>query len=132
MSWFTSLFGGSDTAMKTLDIVDTSLKGIGSWIDEGDFTAEEKSKALAKSVEAHLSLMKATVNENSGRSVTRRWLAVGIVAWILLHTTVAMILAVTGFKSEADIIFTAIIATGGNMLLLAIVGFYFGVQFLRK
>jgi len=132
MGWFSGLFGGSDTASKTLDIVDKSISGIGTWIDNKDFTPEEKSKALAQSVNSHLELVKSTVNENSGRSVTRRWLACGIAAWVLLHTTAAIILAVVGFKDQANIIFTAIVSTGGNMLLLSIVGFYFGVQFLRK
>lgn len=132
MGWFSGLFGGSETALKTLDIVDSSLSGIGAWIDEKDFTPEEKSKALAVAVKDHLELVKSTVNENSGRSVTRRWLACGIVTWVLLHTTAAIILAVTGFKDQADMVFTAIVSVGGNMLLLAIVGFYFGVQFLRK
>jgi len=131
-SWITSIFGGFSKSEKTIDLIGDSIRGIGNWIDEKDFTPEEKSKALAKSVDSHLKLVEATNNENSTRSITRRWLAFIIVGWTLLMTTVGIIFALINDVTRANIIFDSVAGMGSNILLISVVGFYFGVQFLRK
>jgi len=131
-SWLSGLFGGSKNTAKTLDIIDSSLKGVGNWIDEKDFTPEEKSKALAKAVDSHLELVKETNKENSVRSLTRRWIACITLGWVLLSATSAMILAVLKFNAEAKIILDVISSVGSNILVITIMGFYFGVAMLRK
>lgn len=131
-SWLASVFGGSKNSSKTLDIIDTSIKGIGNWIDEKDFTPEEKSKALAKAVDSHLELVKATNNENSTRSVTRRYIAVIIIGWVLLLSTLSICLYIAGRESDAKIVIDVISMVGGNVLVITIVGFYFGVSLIRK
>ena len=85
LSWLTKLFGSSDSMSKTMDIVGDSIRGVGNWIDERDFTEEEKSKANADASKAHLDLIKAIKDENSTRSITRRWMGFLLIFWILFY-----------------------------------------------
>jgi len=126
------LFGGSKTAEKTLNIADKAISGIGSWIDGKDFTPQEKAEMWGKAVDSHLKLVEATQNENSVRSVTRRYLAWGVAGFTLFWASIGMGLAIAG-KSE---IVKDMIAVSDSFHLglsfLAVMGFYFGVQLLRK
>ena len=127
-----SLFGGSDTASKTMDLVSDTVKGIGGFIDEQQFTPEERSKAAGKAVEAHLELVKATANENSTRSVTRRWLAWGITGFILAWASVGMVYAILGKTEVVASMLSIVESYSLGWTFLAVIGFYFGVQLLRK
>ncbi len=127
-----SLFGGSETAGKTLDLVSDSVKGIGSFIDEQQFTPEERSQAAGKAVEAHLALVTATANENSTRSVTRRWLAWGITGFILAWASVGMVFAILEKPEIVNSMLAIVEAYSLGWTFLAVIGFYFGVQLLRK
>lgn len=129
LSW---LFGGSKTADKTLGIVDKSLSGIGNWIDGKDFTNQEKAEMHAKAVDAHLELVKATTNENSVRSVTRRYLAWGITGFILFWSSVAIALAIAGKYEAVKAIIDIAAHFQLGMAFLAVIGFYFGVQLFRN
>ena len=132
MNWLMSLFGGADTASKTLDLVSSSVKGIGSFIDEQQFTPEERSQANMKAVEAHLELIKATTGENSTRSVTRRWLAWGVTGYVVIWGSVAMVFAILGKSNVVNDMVAVINALNLGITFLAIMGFYFGVSLLRK
>jgi len=79
-----ALFGGSETANKTIDAVTGAARGIGTWIDERNFTEEEKSKANQATLGMVLKAVELTRDENSTRSVTRRYLAWGIMGSYLL------------------------------------------------
>ena len=127
-----TLFGGTDTASKTLDLVSSSVKGIGSFIDEQQFTQEERSQANMKAVEAHLELIKATTGENSTRSVTRRWLAWGVTGYVVIWGSVAMVFAILGKSNVVNDMVAVINALNLGITFLAIMGFYFGVSLLRK
>ena len=132
MNWLMSLFGGADTASKTLDLVSSSVKGIGSFIDEQQFTPEERSQANMKAVEAHLELIKATTGENSTRSVTRRWLAWGVTGYVVIWGSLAMVFAILGKSNVVNDMVAVINALNLGITFLAIMGFYFGVSLLRK
>jgi len=127
-----SIFGGADTASKTMDLVGDSVRGIGNFIDEQKFTDEERSVALSKAVDAHLRLMEATANENSKRSVTRRWMAWGITGFVLAWASVATGFAIAGKEKVVNDIIAVAEAFNMGWTFLAVVGFYFGVQLLRK
>ena len=127
-----SIFGGSDTAEKTLDLVGDTVKGIGGFIDEQQFTPEERSKAAGEAVTAHLELMKVVANENSTRSVTRRWLAWGITGFILVWASIAMVFAILSKYDIVDSMLSVIVSFNLGWTFLAVIGFYFGVQLLRK
>lgn len=130
--WVKGLFGGGDKAGKAVDFATTAITGIGNWIDEKDFTPEERSKALAEAVKAHLELVKATANENSLRSVTRRWLAWGVGIFDAFWISVAMIFAIFGEQATVDRMVEVANTFYIGMITLAVFGFYFGVQLLRK
>jgi hypothetical protein len=132
MSFIKSIFGGADTAGKTMDLVSDSVRGIGNFIDEQKFTDEERSVALSKAVDSHLRLMEATTNENSKRSVTRRWLAWGISGFVLAWASVAMMFAIFGKDEVVTDIIDVSNAFYLGVTFLAVIGFYFGVQLLRK
>ena len=130
--FLSNLFGGSDTASKTMDLVGDSVRGIGNFIDEQNFTPEEQSVALGKAVDMHLELVKATTNENSKRAVTRRWLAWGITGFVLTWSSVAMVFAIMDKVDIVNSMVQVVQAFHLGITFLAVIGFYFGVQLLRK
>lgn len=132
MSWFSNLLGGKENTGKVIDIAGDSIKGIGAWIDNKDFTTQEKAANWAKAVEAHLELVKATADENSIRSVTRRWLAWSITAWMLVMATLAVVFAILGKDEVVKNILAVVEAFQLGMVFIAVMGFYFGVQLFRK
>lgn len=126
------LFGGSENASKTLDIADKAISGIGSWIDGKDFTAQEKAQMWGKAVDSHLDLIKATQNENGVRSVTRRYLAWGVALFTLFWASVGMIFAILDEEKIVNNMIAVAEAFYLGLAFLAVMGFYFGVQLLRK
>jgi hypothetical protein len=136
-----SIFGGGQNAEKKLEMADGALKGIGTWIDERKYTDEEKAKDIGLAVSNHLELVKATMDENGTRSITRRVLAWAITGAALFWASVAMGLAVS--TRWTDTTEDAATVTTINLMVsvakefwigesfLAVVIFYFGVQFLR-
>ena len=101
-------------------------------MEDQKFTQEERRVALGKAVDAHLALIIATTNENSTRSVTRRWLAWGVTGYILLWGSVAMIFAIMGEKEIVNNMIVVMNALYIGASFLALIVFYFGVQLLRK
>jgi len=131
-SFLKNLLGSSDNAGKVLDITGTAVKGVGNWIDGKDFTQQEKAEMWGKAVTAHLELIKATQGENSIRSITRRWLAWGITGYVLFWGSVAMVFAIKGQKEVVANMVTVMESLYLGVVFLAVMGFYFGVQLLRK
>ncbi len=132
MGWLTSLFGGANTAEKAVDLIGDSVRGIGNWIDEKEYTQEEKAIAAQKAVDAHLELVKATANENSVRSVNRRWLAWGICGFVLMWGSVAMLFVVFGRAEVSTEIINVMKSLWMGEAFIAVITFFFGVQLLRK
>lgn len=126
------LFGGSKTAEKTLDIADKAISGVGSWIDGKEFTEQEKAEMLSKAVDSHLKLIEATHGENSVRSVTRRYLAWAVAGYTIFWSSIAMIFAILDKKSIVQSMIEIANAWYLGASFLAVMGFYFGVQLLRK
>lgn len=75
-SWLTGLFGGSK---KTGDVLEKAADGIYNGLDKLVYTEEEKADALAQGRELFMGFAKVAYDQNSIRSVTRRWLAFSIV-----------------------------------------------------
>ena len=82
-SWFA---GGSGE--KGMDII----KDVGSWIDEQQYTEQEKAETAAARVEAYARFMQQTIDENSERSRTRRSLALLVLRWWIFLLTLSAIL----------------------------------------
>lgn len=128
LSW---LLGGGNTVDKVVDGAGSALKGIGNWIDEKDFTPEEKSIALGKAVDQHLALVKVTNEENSVRSVTRRYLAWLICGVVMFWASVAMVFAILEKKEVVVRMVEVSEAFYLGIAFVSVVAFYFGVQFIR-
>jgi len=76
MGWLTDLFGSS----KSVDtVVETAAKGLYNGIDKLFYTDEEKAEGRIKAGELFLRFTEKALDQNSIRSVTRRWLAFIIV-----------------------------------------------------
>lgn len=125
---FKGLFGGSANAEK---IVNTAADGIYNGLDKLVYTDEEKTDAYQKGVDTFLAFVKVAYDDNSFRSVTRRWLAWAIVGFNLLLAGTASAFAIMG---KIDIV-NSILAIATSLQLgwafVAVVVFYFGVQFFR-
>ena len=128
---FEWLFGGGKTASKVVDTVSDSVKGIGNWIDEQQFTTEEAVKAKAELVKEHIGFLKNAYDENGIRSITRR-----ILAWFIVIDVILLADIATYFAINKDIETVRAIVDVANAFwlgegFLAIIAFYFGITFLR-
>lgn len=83
-----SLFGGNNAAGNSESFVQSAAKGVGTWIDEQQFTDEEKSNLNFKTGELMLRAIEATRDENSVRSITRR-----VLAWAIMGSFLLLLLA---------------------------------------
>lgn len=126
--FLTGLFGGTKNAET---VVDTAAKGIYNGIDKIVYTEEEKAEARAKGVEYYLQFMKMVGEENSVRSVTRRIIAWSIVAVVELTFLVSFGFVVTGHPEVVASIIELVNAFQLGWAFVAIIVFYFGVQFFR-
>jgi hypothetical protein len=121
MGWF-SWFKKSDKVVDTaLDLVEKGASGI----DMLFFTDEEKSIASAKVMDQVIEFNKATADENSIRSRTRRLLACLIIGNYLLILDVAIGYVIAGKTDIAKLLFKIANETLGAHVL-AVVIFYFG------
>lgn len=125
------LFGGSTSASKSNSFVQESIKAVGTYIDEKNLTEEERVKYHLQAGTTHLELIKATANENSVRSITRRYLAWSIVGVALINAQIAIILAWFGKDELVDKMLEIAEAYYIGWAFGAVVVFYFGVQFMR-
>ena len=59
--------------------------GVGNWIDEQQFTPEEKAQYSKETAQQFQAFMQSTIKESTQRSMTRRNLAIWIIrTWIAL------------------------------------------------
>lgn len=129
MEW---LFGGTKTADTVVNTVADSVRGIGNFIDEQQYTDEEKAVQHSKLVDAHLEFLRVAYDQNSIRSITRRYLAWSICFTILGFATVAVVLGVMGKEQEVQLIIEVSKAFWLGEAFLAVVAFYFGSAFLQR
>ncbi len=126
-----ALFGGSETASKTVDFVAESARGIGTWIDERNFTEEEKSKADFATLQTVLKGIEATRDENSTRSITRRYLAWSIMGVYLLSFLVTITIGYSQIEYRKFLL-EAVQVYGIDTLAWAVGGFYFLASITRS
>ncbi|MGW8181214.1 MAG: hypothetical protein ACWGQW_20990 [bacterium] len=115
---------GADNVMEV-------ARGVGSWIDEQQFTDQEKSETMLKIADKVAGFVEATANENSARSITRRAIAL----WIIRAEILLMGLSGVAYpfnKEWSEYLFKlgAFDAPVGWLALGACV-FFFGVHMLR-
>ena len=120
-SW---IMGGSSE--KGMEVI----KGVGSWIDEQQYTDQEKAEAAAARAEAYAKFMQQTIDENSERSRTRRSLALLILRWWISLLTLSAILYKVD-QSWSAYIFKIATYQDVAFLVLGIGAFFWGSHLLR-
>lgn len=129
---FEFLFGGSKTADTVVNTVSDSVRGVGNWIDEQQFTEEEQAVHKAKLVDQHLEFLKIAYDQNSIRSITRRYLAWAVCFTILGFASVAVVLSIMNKPNEVQMIIDVSKAFWLGEAFLAVVAFYFGSHLLKR
>lgn len=119
-SWLKGLFGG---AGKTEAVIDKAADGIYNGLDKLIYTDEEKADALAKGRELFLEFAKSAYDQNSIRSVTRRWLAFLVVGPCITFYVTS---GIAFFFNEAAAAHFMNMATGLTPWAGGVLVFYFG------
>lgn len=127
MSWITNLFGGVEQTGK---ILDKAADGIYNGLDKLIYTDEEKADALAKGRELFMEFAKVANDQNSIRSVTRRWLAFSVVGPCMVFYTGSVVFRLFGMVEESN--FT--VQAANNIMPWAggVLAFYFGPHLLKR
>jgi len=124
---FKAVFGvgqkGSDNVMEV-------ARGIGGWIDERNFTEEEKAKYSAEMIKHYGSFMASTIDENTERSRARREIAI----WIIRIESLFLILY--GVQSQISMGNPAVwwelaVDSPWGYLTLGVGAFFFGAHLVR-
>jgi len=132
MNWLTRLFGSS----KSVDtVVETAAKGIYNGLDALMFTDEEKAQYRAEQAKMVNEFALAAYDQNSIRSITRRWLAfmvmgpcIGFMILAAVFHGIGLVLAEPGQYSAAVDYAAFLFQMASNLLPWAggVLAFYFG------
>jgi len=131
MNWLTALFSSKRIVQQAVDLADDSIRGIGRWIDEQQLTDEERIQYRLKRLEMYEKFLARAAEESTARTITRRVLAVAIIAVYLLLLIAGAVLGL----ADPLIAKWLIEWTGAlqfHLLTLGVASFYFGVHLLRK
>ena len=119
--------GRNDGADKVMEVA----RGVGGWIDEQQFTEEEKAKSLADVATRVTEFVSATAAENSERSITRRSIAIWLMrAEVITLTSSGVIYPIDPEWSEYLFKLAAYDSPLGWMAL-GVGVFFFGSHMLR-
>jgi hypothetical protein len=106
--------------------------GVGNWIDEQQFTPEEKAKYSAETAQQFQAFMDSTIKENTQRSITRRSLAIWVIrTWIMLLFA-SIIAQLFGMTGAAEYIWKVATYSTFDYLVLGVGGFFFGAHIIRQ
>lgn len=104
--------------------------GIGTYIDEQEFTVEEKAGHNTAMVGHMGTFMASTVAENTQRSKTRREISLLVIRWELFMLTVSAILYKID-KGLSEYIYQICTDDPIGYLILGIGAFFFGAHIVR-
>lgn len=132
MGWLASVGGWfmGTNGEKNADLVRDTVRGVGTWIDEREFTAEEKAKANMELAVKYALYADQTMQENTQRSKTRRSLALMIIrveGFILL-------LSAATFRASpewSEYLYKIAVDSPWGLLTLGVGAFFFGTHLLR-
>jgi len=118
-------FGSDKTEETVVETIQSSLTGIGEFVDESFFTAEEKSKANVQLLHTRLGILEKTADESTVRSISRRVIALSITFTFLF----LIVCAAYGTIYEATWVkdMLLILSILENPFL-AVISFYFVVE----
>lgn len=128
-SFIKGLFGSSKN---TDTVVETAAKGIYNGLDAMFFTEEEKAQYRQQQADAVLEFAKVAYDQNSIRSITRRWLAFMVVAPTMLAFVIGVTLSCIGafvdnpgsFRQAAEYLYGLVSEV--SPWSIGILVFYFG------
>lgn len=124
------LLVGADPKAGASNVMEVA-RGVGSWIDEQQFTDQEKSETLLKVADKVVEFIAGTAQENTERSITRRAIALWIIRCeVLLMVSSGAVFPVNKEWSEYLFKLGNFDAPIGWMACGAGV-FFFGVHMLR-
>lgn len=123
-----ALFGMPDS--KGADLISDSVRGVGKWIDEQQFTEEESKVHKMELFAKYSTFLENTVAENSERSITRRFIAL----WVIRVEMGLLILSVLLFKIDpewSEYLYKVATNDPLNYLVLGVGAFFFGAHLIR-
>jgi len=133
MGWLTGALTGLKAILGTpkvaSSIAETAKAGMVIW-DKSKFTEQERSELTLEGGKLSLKILEATANENSLKSITRRWIACGIVGSYLFSFFVGLICILVS-SPKVKLIIELVEKYQLGYLTLGVCSFYFvyyGVQ----
>jgi len=130
MGILSRLFGGKKAVEEGLKLAGDSVRGIGKWIDEQQLTDQERIELTQKAAAMMMEMVKATQDENSVRSITRRALAWAIMGTFLL----LLVLSAATYpvsQEYSQYLFKLATETDLGWLAAGVGGFYFLAHVVR-
>ena len=112
--------------------VSKMASAVGEFIDEQEFTKEEKAKHNIAIAEAMQKFVSSTAGENTVRSQTRRHMALAVMATFLFWFSVQIILHIFGLEDSATFIREQITAAPFSYLVGGVGAFFFGSHLVRS
>jgi hypothetical protein len=100
-------------------------------VDQWNFTTEEQARLNVELADKLADHVESTLNENTTRSKTRRFIAIEIITVYLVLLLLYVVLALMKIESIdflKSLILESPIATG----FIAVIGFFFGGYYLSK
>lgn len=130
MGILSSIFSAPKTIDRATKLVDDSVRGIGTWIDQLNLTEEEKRELFLKLGHDQIDFVLKTQAESGARSLSRRylmWFIAGIWSVFCLAGLAGWALGIEldGLLRLADALW---IGAG----FLSVVAFYFGPYFIGR
>ena len=117
----------SDGGDKVMEVA----RGVGSWIDEQQFTEQEKAEQLAELGKHVIAFVAATKDENTERSITRRSIAIWIMRAEIL-TLAASAVTYPFNKEWSEYLFKmASYDSPLGWMAIGVAVFFFGTHMLR-
>lgn len=124
-----NIFAGIKTILGTPKIVsavaNTVKTGMAMW-DKSKFTEQEQSEMSLETGKLWLRIQEATANENTTKSITRRWLACTVLFNFLSVVNIGVFLLLRGSVEKVVALKEFIVATNLGWMALTVVIFYFG------
>jgi len=129
MGWLTALFSSEEIVKRGAALVDDTIRGVGTWIDEWNLTDEEKMKYRIKTLSSYQAFLDKRLEESSIRTISRRAMAWGIMGTFLTFFSLG---AVSWFLDPAwsGFLIQWFQVTGMDTLVLSVGAFYFGTHLI--
>lgn len=111
----------------SVDKVFETVKNMG---DKLVFTSEEKAEFNMKIADKASEFVANTLNENSIRSITRRWIALSVILTTLFTFILCVVMVLIGKK--IDPILELVDKFEIGLAFILVLGFYFGFYYIQN